>query len=129
MANQIFYSDLDLMFKIHPVKKDLVLSTNEQAIVRSVKNLILTNHYERPFQSALGSNVRKMLFGPSTPLTANYIEKEIYNVLKAQEPRITNLTVNVSVLPDEDTLRADIQFYLQNSTNPLKIEMLLERLR
>ena len=129
MANQIFYSDLDLMFNIHPVKKDLVLSTNEQAIVRSVKNLVLTNHYERPFQSDIGSNVRKMLFEPITPLTANYVEKEIYNVLTAHEPRITNLQVDVVVMPDESSLKAIIQFYLQNSTNLLKVDLLLERLR
>ena len=129
MATQILYSDIDLMFNIHPVRKDLVLSTNEQAIIRSVKNLVLTNHFERPFQSQLGSNVQKMLFEPVSTLTANYVEKEIINVISAYEPRITNLVVNVEVLSDQNALRATIQFYLQNSTNLTKIDLLLERLR
>ena len=129
MATQILHSDIDLMFKIHPVRHDLVLSTNEQAIVRSVKNLVLTNHYERPFQSQIGSNVQKMLFEPVSTLTANYVQKEIINVISAYEPRITDLVVNVEVLPDQNALRATIQFYLQNSTNLTKIDILLERLR
>jgi phage baseplate assembly protein W len=129
MATQILYSDIDLMFKIHPVKKDLVLSTNEQAIVRSIKNLILTNHYERPFQAGVGSNVRKMLFEPFSPLTANYIEKEIYDVIKIYEPRVTGLVVKVVTSVDESVLNATIQFYLNNQTNLTRIDMLLERLR
>ncbi len=129
MATQILYSDLDLMFKIHPVKKDLVLSTNEQAIVRSIKNLILTNHYERPFQAGIGSNVRKMLFEPFSPLTANYMEKEIYDVVKIYEPRITGLAVKVSTSVDESVMEVKIQFYLNTQTNLTRIDMLLERLR
>jgi len=129
MATQILYSDIDLMFKIHPVKKDLVLSTNEQAIIRSVKNLVLTNHYERPFRSEVGSNVRKMLFEPLTPLTANYVEKEIYDVLKIYESRITGLNVKVAVSADESYLNAVIQFYINTQTNLTKIDLLLERLR
>lgn len=117
------------MFKIHPVKKDLVRSTNEQAIIRSVKNLVLTGHYERPFQSEVGTNIRKMLFEPVSSLTANYLQREIYNVIIAYEPRITGLVVDVEVLPDESALNATIKFYIKNSTELTKIDLLLERLR
>ena len=129
MATQILYSDIDLMFKIHPVKKDLVLSTNEQAIVRSIKNLVLTGHYERPFQSEVGSNVSKMLFEPNSPLMANYLEREIYQVILTYEPRITGLVVNVISLPDESAINATIKFYIKNSTELTKIDLLLERIR
>ena len=129
MADQILYSDLDLMFKIHPVKKDLVRSTNEQAIIRSVKNLVLTNHYERPFQAGVGSNVRKMLFEPITSMTANYLQKEIDQVIRTFEPRVTNLMVDVQALPDIGAMNVIIQFYINNSTNLTRIDMLLERLR
>lgn len=129
MAEQILYSDLDLMFKIHPVKKDLVRSTNEQAIVRSVKNLVLTSHYERPFQAEIGSNVRKMLFEPITSMTANYLQKEIYDVIRTYEPRVTNLQVDVVQLPDQNALGVVIQFYITNSTDLTRIDLLLERLR
>ena len=129
MATQILYSDIDLMFKIHPVKKDLVLSTNEQSVVRSIKNLIFTNHYERPFQAGVGSNIRKMLFEPFSPLTANYVEKEIYDVIKLYEPRITGLVVKAAANVDESALEVVIQFYLNTQTNLTRIDVLLERLR
>lgn len=129
MATETVYSDLDLMFNIHPIKKDLVLSVNEQAIVRSIKNLVLTNHYERLFQSGVGSNVRKMLFEPFTPATTNYVRREIYTVIDSFEPRITGLVVDVESLPDQNSLRATVQFYIQNSTELTTVELLLERLR
>jgi phage baseplate assembly protein W len=55
------YSDLDLNFTIHPVKKDINRNIGEMAVINSVKNLILTNHYERPFQPDICSNVRRLL--------------------------------------------------------------------
>lgn len=129
MATQIFYSDLDLMFNIHPIKKDLVMSINEQAIIRSVKNLVLTNHYERLFQSELGSNVTKMLFENFSSFTQDYIQKEIYEVVTIFEPRVTNLTVEVTTSPDEHTLTATLKFYIENSTVLTTVDLLLERVR
>ncbi len=126
---QILYSDLDLAFNIHPVKEDLVLSVNEKAVIRSVRNLVLTNHYERPFQSEIGSNVRKMLFENISPMTANYVEREIYDVITAYEPRAKNLFVRVDSYPDENALRANVMFYVDNSTQPTVVDMLLERTR
>lgn len=129
MATQIFQSDLDLMFNIHPIKKDLVISTNEQAIIRSIKNLVLTNHYERPFQSEIGSNISKMLFENFSSFTANYLEKEIYDVITIYEPRISQLSVEVKAFPDENTMSATITFYIENSTVLTVIDLLLERTR
>lgn len=125
----IIYSDLDLMFNIHPVKQDLVMSINEKAVIRSVRNLVLTNHYERPFQSEIGSNVKKMLFEPITSLTENYIQREIYNVVTTFEPRAKNVFVQVKGYPDENALRANIVFYIESSTTPVVVDMLLERSR
>lgn len=125
----IIYSDLDLTFNIHPVKQDLVMSINEKAVIRSVRNLVLTNHYERPFQSEIGSNVKKMLFEPITSLTENYVQREIYNVVTTFEPRAKNVFVQVKGYPDENALRANIVFYIENSTAPVVVDMLLERSR
>lgn len=126
---QILYSDLDLTFNIHPVKEDLVLSVNEKAVMRSVRNLVLTNHYERLFQSEIGSNVRKMLFENIDMSTANYVEREIYDVITAYEPRAKNVFVRVDAYPDENALRANVMFYIDNSTQPTVVDMLLERTR
>ena len=64
VANNVIriYKDLDMTMAIHPIKKDLNRLIGEYAIINSVKNLLLTGHYERPFQPEIGSNVRRLLF-------------------------------------------------------------------
>ena len=83
------YKDLDLLFNIHPVKKDINKHTAEMAVINSVKNLILTNHYERLFQPDLGSNVNKILFENMDAVTASTLEREIIQVINNFEPRVT----------------------------------------
>ena len=82
------YSDLDLNFTIHPVKKDINRYTNEAAVVNSIKNLILTNHYERPFQPDIGSNVRRILFENMDTITATTLQNEIAQTIRNYEPRV-----------------------------------------
>lgn len=123
------YSDLDLTFTMHPVKKDVVLSVDDQAVIRSVRNLILTNHYERPFHPEIGSNVRKMLFEPISPLTANYLQREIEDTIKNYEPRVKLQQVIVQVEPDYNYYQAIISFYINNRTEPTTVNFILQRLR
>lgn len=131
MANTIKnrYSDIDLTFTRHPIKKDIVISVDDQAVIRSVRNLILTNHYERPFQPEIGSNVRKMLFEPISPVTANYLEREIEDTIKNFEPRVTLQQVSVSVNPDQNYYNATMIFYINNRTEPTTVNYILQRLR
>ena len=131
MANiiQNRYSDLDLKFTQHPVKKDIVLSVDDQAVIRSVRNLIMTNHYERPFHPEIGSNVRRMLFEPISPLTANYLQREIADTIKNFEPRATIKEVVVQVDPDHNYYQANISFYINNRTEPTTVNLVLQRLR
>ena len=56
------FRDLDLNFAIHPIRKDINTHVNEFAVINSVKNLVLLNHYEKPFQPEIGSNIRRLLF-------------------------------------------------------------------
>jgi len=123
------YSDLDLTFTMHPVKKDIVISLDEQAVIRSVRNLILTNHYERPFHPEIGSNVRRMLFEPVSPLTANYLQREIEDTIKNFEPRVTLREVIVQVKPDDNFYSVIISFFINNRTEPTTINFVLQRLR
>jgi phage baseplate assembly protein W len=123
------YSDIDLTFTMHPVKKDIVLSIDDQAIARAVRNLILTNHYERPFHPEIGSNVRKMLFEPISPLTANYLQREIEDTIKNYEPRVKIQQVVVQVNPDSNSYSAIISFYINNRTQPSTLNLVLQRLR
>jgi phage baseplate assembly protein W len=131
MANtlQNRYTDLDLKFTKHPIKKDIVLSVDDQAVIRSVRNLILTNHFERPFHPEVGSNVTKLLFEPITPLTANYLQREIEDTIKNFEPRVKLQQVVVQVNPDNNSYQAIISFFINNQVQPITTNLVLQRLR
>ena len=90
------YADLDLDFLMHPTTKDVSKKTGEDAIKRSVRNLVLTNFCERPFRSFIGSNVRGLLFENATPMTAVFLQDAIREVINNFEPRVllSEVTVN-----------------------------------
>jgi len=123
------YSDLDLNFIVHPVKKDINKLRDQFAVVQSVKNLLLTSHYERPFQPELGSNIRKLLFDQLDNITASNIDTEIRQVLSNYEPRVRILLLEVTPDPDINSFRVQLQFLIINSTEPVTINFLLERVR
>lgn len=124
---QSTFSDIDLAFNIHPSRKDLVLSLDEQAIIRSIRNLILTNHYERLFHPEIGSNISRMLFEPPIALTSNILVNEISTTIKNFEPRVKLIDVAVEVKPDSNYLTATITFLISNYTRPTTIELPLNR--
>ena len=82
------YTDLDLFFAKKATSKDISKVTDIQAVKRSVRNLVLTNHYEKPFHPEIGSGVRGILFEPMTPLTAYVLTRKIEDVIKNFEPRV-----------------------------------------
>ena len=123
------YSDLDLNFTIHPVKKDINRYTNETAVVNSIKNLILTNHYERPFQPDIGSNVRRLLFENMDTVTATTLEKEIAQTISNYEPRANISKINVSPDYGNNGFNVYMEFYVVNRTTPITINFFLERIR
>lgn len=123
------YSDLDLTFNKHPIRKDLMTTTGEYAVVRALKNLLLTNYYEKPFNSNYGSNVRKLLFEQLTPLTASAISKEVEFAIKNFEPRVNLDKVFVDALYDYNAYQVTIQFYVENLVEPFTADFILSRLR
>ena len=123
------YSDLDLNFTVHPVKKDINKHTDEMAVINAVKNLILTNHYERPFQPDIGSNVRKLLFENLDIVTAGALEKEITQTINNFEPRVEVLGIIVSPDFDNNSFKVTLNFTIINRTDPVTISFLLERIR
>lgn len=123
------YKDLDLTMAIHPVKKDVNKLVGEYAIINSVKNLLLTSHYERPFQPELGSNIRRLLFEPLDPISASTLNTEIQNTLANFEPRILVLSCKTSTNYQEDGFNVTLTFRLLNSIKPITIDFFLERVR
>jgi phage baseplate assembly protein W len=123
------YKDLDLNFTIHPVKKDINKLTAERAVVNSIKNLVSTNHYEKPFNPSFGSNLRRLLFENADKFTASLIEREITEVIRNFEPRATVSSVIVSPRVDENGFNVQLEFFVINITNPITITFFLERIR
>ena len=132
MASSIInrqYSDLDLNFNIHPVKKDINIWTNEQAVIHSVRNLLVTNHYERPFQPDLGSNIRRLLFEPLDNITASNLDREIRQTIKNFEPRVNVLQLDITPNEEQNAFGVYLQFDIINRTEPITIRFLLQRIR
>ena len=123
------FKDLDLNFTSHPVRKDVNKYTNEYAVINSVKNLILTNHYERPFRPEIGSNIRRMLFENVDTVMAAQIEREIEETIVNFEPRVRVSKVIAVPAPDENKYNIELQFFIINSPEPITIKFFLERIR
>lgn len=123
------FKDLDLNFVIHPVRKDINVLKNENAIISSVKNLILTNHYERPFRPELGSNLRRLLFENVDVLLAAQIEREIEETIVNFEPRARISKVVAVASPDENLYKVRLEFFVINNPDPITINFFLERIR
>jgi phage baseplate assembly protein W len=123
------YKDLDLNFIPHPVKKDVNKKVGVNAIMQSLTNLILLNHYEKPFHPEIGSNVRKMLFEPIDPVVAQILAKEITDVITNFEPRVDLQNVYVVENTDGNGFDVTIEFFMSNVAEPITVTFFLERLR
>jgi phage baseplate assembly protein W len=123
------FSDLDLDFLAHPTTKDVVRKTGVDAIKRSVRNLILTNFYDRPFRSYIGSNAVRLLFEPASSLTANHLTNFILEVINNNEPRVTVTDVNVQFDYDNNGYNATIRYVVNNTSQPVVATIFLERIR
>ena len=123
------YRDLDLDFQVNSATKDIQKLSDVEAVKRSVRNLINTNHYERPFHPEIGSDVRSMLFEPMTPLTALNLQRKVAEVLNNFEPRIDLQQVLASPDIDKNSYELKIMFYVIGSNQPVEVETFLERLR
>ena len=123
------WSDLDLDFIKHPTTNDIVRKTDVEAVKRSVRNLILTNRYDRPFQPEIDGGVTRYLFELATPSTKIEIENAIRTVIKNFEPRAEVLDVFVGGDIDKNGFDVTITFRVINHPEPVTIELFLERLR
>ena len=123
------YRDLDLDFQVNSATKDIQKLSDVESVKRSVRNLINTNHYERPFHPEIGSDVRAMLFEPMTPLTALNLQRKVAEVLNNFEPRINLQQILASPDLDRNSYALKIMFYVVGSNQPVEVETFLERLR
>lgn len=123
------YSDLNLAFKPHPVTGDITKLKDTDAIKRAIRNLILTDHYERPWQPTIGSGVTQMLFENISIVTKHKVKTAVEDVIRNYESRAKLLDVTVQISPDQNKMLVSVFFETVNATDPVKVDVILERRR
>ena len=121
------YKDLNLNFTTNPVTSDVTTVTDVNAVKRSVRNLLLTNHYDRPFHPEIGSNIQALLFENFGPITGNQLSRTIEEMIANFEPRARVESVECFPLQDRNTYDVRIYFYVENMPAELiEFQTLLE---
>ena len=123
------FKDLNLDFQQNTATKDIQKLKDIEAVKRSVRNLVNTNHYEKPFHPEIGSNLRAMLFELMTPQMNHVISKQIENLINNYEPRCNLVEVFTQPMFDRNGYSVQISFRVNNHQEPVIVESFLERLR
>ena len=123
------WSDFDLDFTAHPNTGKLSMKQDADAIVRSVRHLLLTNHYERPFHPEIGSNLSSQLFEPMTYATSLRIKSDIIEAIDNFEPRVSLTNIEVTPNEAENAYYVSLRFFIINEEVERQTTFLLERTR
>ena len=123
------FSDLDLSFTRNPITGDVPLKTNHEAVKRSIRNLVMTNKYERPFQPGLFGGITDQLFELAGPFAVIETKDRIKEVIQDFEPRAVVEDVRVAIMSDTHQMVATIIFRLENDDRIETLNLALERLR
>ena len=123
------HRDLDLKLGIHPIRKDLNVLKDDNAIKNAIRNLLVTNANERPFQPFLGANLRGLLFEPADALTKIALRENILDVIKNHEPRVEVQDIDIKDLADQNAYRILLKMRIKEFDNDDTVEIILRRLR
>ncbi len=123
------FTDLNLLFLVNPATRDVSRRVNEEAIKASVRNLIQTNNFERPFHPEIGCQLFSLLFENITPVTYQVIKKTVFDVIEKFEPRVTVIDVKIQETPDNNAIELDLIFKINNSERPISLKTLIKRVR
>ena len=124
------YTDLDLFFGKKSSNSDVQEITDIKAVKRSIRNLVLLNHYEKPFHPEIASGVRDMLFENMTPVAATILARKIEDVIQNFEPRARLISVTALPNLDRNEYEVSIEFYVVNQpTELVDLSIMLERVR
>ena len=133
--NKTSYRDFDLSFRKHPITGKLLMKKDDEAVKQAVRNLILTNKYERPFQPEFGGDVRSQLFENFSPFIQSNMENRINTTLKNFEPRVRVSddigveTVSVIPYPDRNGMNVTVRFKVIASLSDISLDINLNRVR
>ena len=127
-SRAVDYLDIDLTFAKRP-SGDIYKKKDAAAVKQSIKNLLLTDFYEKPFQPFFGANLRAMLFELADEDTEDEVEENIINAINKYEPRAEILTITVNVLPDQNDMRVSVYFKIISTEETVTFTTNLSRLR
>ena len=127
-SRTVDYLDIDLTFAKKPAG-DIYKKRDAAAVKQSIKNLLLTDYYEKPFQPFFGANLRAMLFELADEDTEEEVEENIRNAINKYEPRAEILTITVNVLPDQNDMRVSVYFKIISTQETVTFTTNLSRLR
>jgi phage baseplate assembly protein W len=127
-SRTVDYLDIDLTFAKRP-SGDIYKKRDAAAVKQSIKNLLLTDFYEKPFQPFFGGNLRAMLFELADEDTEDEVEENIRNAINKYEPRAEILTISVNVLPDQNDMRVSVYFKIISTQETVTFTTNLSRLR
>ena len=122
------YIDLDVLFRKHPQTGDVVVRTDAEAVKRSVRNIILTNHYERPFKPGFGGSIRNLLFELNSDRKIRRVQSRLINMIEAFEPRVENVQVGINSL-DANSVNLQVYYTIINGIGNQSIDLTVTRAR
>ena len=123
------WSDLDLSLTLHPIRKDIMPLRDDAALRNSIKNLLLTNFYERPFNMGIGANMRALLFEPADSITRIAIRDNIARTISDHEPRVELIYIKVDDQADSNAYNIIVKFRIKEYDTEDKVEIVLRRIR
>jgi len=129
ISSTVLYSDFFIDLDMHPVSKDVAKRNNENAIRDSIRNLLLTDAGERPFQPRLGGNIRAMLFSNMTPQTIISMREKVRETITEYEPRANLIDVIVNPDYDRNHVNVTVVFNVINRQEPITLDVIITRVR
>jgi len=123
------WTDLDLSLTIHPIRKDIIPVRDDVAIKNAIKNLLVSNFYERPFAVTKGANLRSLLFEPADVFTQIMLRDNIKRVIKRYEPRVEIQSIQIKDLRDSNAYKIAILFRIKENNIEETVDIVLRRLR
>jgi len=126
---KVVFSDFDSIFAVNPITKQLSINKNREAVKESVKNLILTDYFERPFKSDIGCSIRSYLFELWSPALKQTMQNAVREVIDNYEPRADLLEVHVEDNSERNAITVTVVFSVRNDPTPVILNVILERVR
>jgi len=129
ISKEVSFSDLSIALTPHPVTGKLTTKKNAEAVVGAIKNLILTNRFERPYDPLFGSDVRNRLFENFDAIEQVNIERDIVTAIQNFEPRVSINDVTVIAEPNSNRVKVGLSFFIVNDARPIEVGLEIERTR